>query len=94
MITKKEVEYVAHLSRISLSEKELEHFTKQLEAILNYINKLKQLDLSKVMPTSHVLPLKNIYREDVLKKSLPVDEVMKIAVEKEKNHFKVPKVIE
>jgi aspartyl/glutamyl-tRNA(Asn/Gln) amidotransferase subunit C (EC 6.3.5.-) len=94
MLTKKDIEYVAHLSRINLSEEELKHFTQQLEDILNYINKLKELDVSKVAPTSHVFPIKNVYREDAVKKSLPVDEVMKIAVDKELNHFKVPKVIE
>jgi aspartyl-tRNA(Asn)/glutamyl-tRNA(Gln) amidotransferase subunit C len=94
MITKKDVEYVAKLARIGFSESELERFTKELSAILEYIGKLSQLDVSKVEPTSHVLPIKNVYREDVLKQSLPVDEVMKLAVAKEKNQFKVPKVIE
>lgn len=94
MLTKKDIEYVAHLSRINLSEEELKHFTKQLEDILNYINKLKELDISNVAPTSHVFPLKNVFREDITKPSLKTEEVMNIAVEKEKNQFKVPKVIE
>lgn len=94
MITKKDVEYVAKLARIGFSASEIEQFTKQLGAILEYIGKLNELDVSKVEPTSHVLPIKNVYREDVLKKSLPVEDVMKIAVAKEKNQFKVPKVIE
>jgi aspartyl-tRNA(Asn)/glutamyl-tRNA(Gln) amidotransferase subunit C len=94
MITKKDVEYVAKLARIGFSESEIEQFTKQLGAILEYIGKLNELDVSKVEPTSHVLPIKNVYREDVLKKSLPVEDVMKIAVANEKNLFKVPKVIE
>ncbi len=94
MLTKKDIEYVAHLSRINLSEEELKHFTKQLEDILNYINKLKELDVSKVAPTSHVFPIKNVYREDKVKPSLKTEDVMKIAVEKENNQFKVPKVIE
>ncbi len=94
MLTKKDVEYVAKLARIGLDDKEIEYFTQQLEAILEYIAKLNKLDISNVEPTSHVLPLKNVYREDVLKPSLPVEDVMKIAVAKERNHFKVPKVIE
>jgi aspartyl-tRNA(Asn)/glutamyl-tRNA(Gln) amidotransferase subunit C len=94
MITKKDVEYVAKLARIGFSQEEIEQFTKQLGAILEYIEKLNELDVSKVEPTSHVLPIKNVYREDIVKKSLPVDEVMNLAVEKEKNQFKVPKVIE
>jgi len=94
MINKKDVEYVAKLARIGLEEAEIEHLTKQLEAILEYISKLNELDISKVEPTSHVLPIKNVYREDELKESLPVDEVMKISASKHKNQFKVPKVIE
>ena len=94
MITKKDVEYVAKLARIGLEKGEVEHLTKQLEAILEYIEKLNKIDISKVEPTSHVLPIKNVYREDKSKESLSVAEVMKIAVSKEKNQFKVPKVIE
>ncbi len=94
MITKKDVEYVAHLSRINLSEKELEYFTQQLEDILNYINKLKQLDVSKVAPTAHVFALKNVFRKDVAQPSLKTEETLKIANEKQGNFFKVPKVIE
>ncbi|MFH1655899.1 MAG: Asp-tRNA(Asn)/Glu-tRNA(Gln) amidotransferase subunit GatC [Candidatus Omnitrophota bacterium] len=94
MITKKDVEYVSKLARIGLDEAEIEGLAKQLEAILEYIGKLNELDISKVEPTSHVLPIKNVYREDELKKSLPVDEVMKIASVRDKNQFKVPKVIE
>lgn len=94
MITKKDVEYVAKLARIGFSSSEIEQFTKELSAILEYIGKLNELDVSKVEPTSHVLPIKNVYREDAVKKSLPVEEVMKLAVAKDKNQFKVPKVIE
>ena len=94
MITEKDVEYVAKLARIGLDDKEMEHFTKQLEGILQYIGKLNELDIKKVEPTSHVLPIKNVYREDEPKKSLPVDEVIKITNFKDKGQFKVPKVIE
>lgn len=94
MLTKKDVVYVSKLARIGLSDKEIEYFTQQLEAILEYIAKLNKLDVSQVEPTSHVLPLKNVYMDDVLKKPLPVDEVMKLTTEKDRNQFRVPKVIE
>jgi aspartyl-tRNA(Asn)/glutamyl-tRNA(Gln) amidotransferase subunit C len=94
MISKKDVEYVARLARIGLDDKEIEYFTKQLERILQYIGKLKELDISKVEPTSHVLPIKNVYREDKLRESLPLDEVMKISVSKNRSQFKVPRVID
>ncbi|MBC8473917.1 MAG: Asp-tRNA(Asn)/Glu-tRNA(Gln) amidotransferase subunit GatC, partial [Candidatus Omnitrophica bacterium] len=56
--------------------------------------KLKKVDVSKLEPTSHVLEMKNVYREDKVKPSLPVDEVMKNAPARERNLFKVGKIIE
>ena len=94
MITKKDVQYIAHLSRIHLDEKEVEGLTKSLEDILQYIEKLSILNVDNVKPTSHVLPLKNVFRSDAVKKSLAQDDVMKMALESEKGSFKVPQVIE
>ncbi len=94
MITDKDVKYIASLARIHLSDEESALFTKNLEGILHYVGKLEKLDVSKVEPTSHVLPLKNVYREDVVKPSLPQQAALKIAVEKHNGAFKVPKVIE
>lgn len=93
-ITKKDVEYVAKLARLKLSEKEKEKFAKQLDQILKYVDKLNELDTEKVKPTSHVLPLKNVFREDKVGKSLKVEKVLENAPEKAKGFFKVPKVIE
>ncbi|MDP8266716.1 MAG: Asp-tRNA(Asn)/Glu-tRNA(Gln) amidotransferase subunit GatC [Candidatus Aceula meridiana] len=94
MITKKDVQYIAHLSRIHLAENEAESLTKNLEGILTYIEKLKKLDVADVKPTSHVLPLENVFREDVVRESLSQNDVMNMAVEKNKGSFKVPQVIE
>ncbi len=93
-ITKDTLKYVANLARIELDDKELGNFTKQLDRILEYIHKLKKLDVSKLEPTSHVLEMKNVYREDRVKDSLPASEVIKNAPEKEENLFKVKKIIE
>lgn len=93
-INKDTVKYTTDLARIELSEKELEHFTGQLDRILDYVHKLKKVDVEKLEPTSHVLEMKNVYREDKVKPSLPVDEVMKNAPAKENNLFKVKKIIE
>lgn len=93
-ITKKDVEHVAKLARLRLSEKEKEKFAKQLDQILKYVDKLNELDTEKVKPTSHVLPLKNVFREDKAGKSLKVEKVLENAPEKVKGFFKVPKVIE
>ena len=93
-INKDTVKYAANLARIELSMNELEHFTGQLDRILEYVNKLKSLDVAKLEPTSHVLEMKNVYREDKVKKSLPASEVIKNAPVKEDNLFKVKKIIE
>lgn len=94
-IDKKTVSHVALLSRLELDEKELELYSSQLAAILSYINKLNEVDTKGVPPTSHPLStLKNVFRKDVLKKSLQLDETLKNAPSKEGDFFKVPQVIE
>jgi aspartyl-tRNA(Asn)/glutamyl-tRNA(Gln) amidotransferase subunit C len=93
-ITKDTVKYVADLARIELTEKEIHHFTGQLDRILEYVHKLKKLDTSNLEPTSHVLDIKNVYREDRLKDSLPVSDVVKNTACKQDNLFKVKKIIE
>lgn len=93
-ISKKEVEYVARLARLELSEEEKEKFTEQLSQILSYINKLNELNTDKVKATSHVLPLSNIFREDKVKESLSQEATLSGAPSKAKGHFKVPKIIE
>jgi len=94
MITPEDIKKVASLSRIHLSDNELAHLTKDMEKILDYVNKLKKLDVSGVQPTSHVLELKNVYREDTVEPPLAQKDALAIAVEKEKGQFKVPLVIE
>jgi aspartyl-tRNA(Asn)/glutamyl-tRNA(Gln) amidotransferase subunit C len=89
-----EIRQIASLARINLEEKELEHLTKNLDDILHYIAKLQKLDVSQVQPTTHVLPVTNVFRKDVVKPSLPQDEALSIAVAKHKGSFKVPQVIE
>jgi len=93
-ITKDTVKYVANLARIGLDEKELDHFTKQLDRILDYVHKLKKVDISKLEPTSHVLEMKNVYREDGVKASLPAREAIKNAPARQGDLFKVKKIID
>jgi len=90
----KEVEYVAQLARIRLSREEKELFARQLDGILEYIGKLNQVDTADIEPTTHVLPLKNVFRQDKQETSLPVEKVLKNAPEKEGRFFKVLQVIE
>lgn len=93
-ISKETVKYVANLARIELSEEELEKFSGQLNEILRYIDQLKEIDISKISPTTHVLEIKNVKRKDQLRPSLKTEEVLKNAPQKENKFFKVPKVIE
>ncbi|MHB9154425.1 MAG: Asp-tRNA(Asn)/Glu-tRNA(Gln) amidotransferase subunit GatC [Endomicrobiales bacterium] len=95
-ITRKDVEYVARLARLELSEEEKDRFTGQLGSILEYIGQLNRLDTRDVPPTSHVLALKNAWRDDRVK-ACPDDvrrAILENAPEREDDFFKVKKVIE
>ncbi|MBO8137189.1 MAG: Asp-tRNA(Asn)/Glu-tRNA(Gln) amidotransferase subunit GatC [Desulfotomaculum sp.] len=93
MITKKDVEHVALLARLKLNEEEKEMYTRQLNDILKYAQKLQQLDTDAVEPTAHVLPIKNVFREDEVGDHLPNDKALANAPEKEGNYIKVPKIM-
>ncbi|KXS45273.1 MULTISPECIES: Asp-tRNA(Asn)/Glu-tRNA(Gln) amidotransferase subunit GatC [unclassified Candidatus Frackibacter] len=88
------VEKVAMLARLELASDEEEKMTEQLNDILDYADKLNELDTEDVKPTAHALPIKNVFREDVVEESLDRDIALKNAPEKESGSFKVPKVIE
>jgi aspartyl-tRNA(Asn)/glutamyl-tRNA(Gln) amidotransferase subunit C len=90
----KEVEHVANLARLDLSEEEKARFAAQLNAVLEYADKLNELDTTGVEPTTHVLPLYNVMREDEVRPSLPVEEAVRNAPEEEDGQFKVPAVLE
>ncbi|RJE82619.1 Asp-tRNA(Asn)/Glu-tRNA(Gln) amidotransferase subunit GatC [Paenibacillus sp. 1011MAR3C5] len=93
-ITLKDVEHVANLARLDLSDAEKAQFTEQLNAILKYAEKLNELDTEGVEPTSHVLPITNVMRDDVKKESLPIEKVLLNAPDEEDGQFKVPAVLE
>ncbi len=93
MIDKKDVEYVAWLARLELSEEEKERFTRQLDNVLEHAQKIKSLEIGEVEPTSHVLPLKNIMRDDEIKPSLSQEEALRNAPRREGGYFVVPRII-
>jgi len=93
-IDKNNVEYTARLARIELQSKELEKLAKQLQEIVGFMDKLKELDVEGINPTSHILPMHNVLREDIQKVSLPVEKALMNAPQKEGNFFVIPKVIE
>lgn len=94
MMDKKIVEDVAHLARIELQPDELEKLSGQLEHILQFIDKLKEVNVEKVPPTSHAIAVNNVLREDEPKVSLPVEKALANAPSKKGSFFVVPKVIE
>lgn len=93
-ISIQDVEHVAKLARLELSEEEKQTFTGQLNAILKYAEQLNSLDTEGVEPTSHVVPVSNVLREDENRPSLPVEKVFLNAPDEEDGQFKVPAVLE
>lgn len=93
MITKADVEHVANLARLELTEEEKETYTQQLNQILDYAERLNQLDTSSVAPTAHVLPLKNVFREDKAEQVMTNEEALANAPAAEKGFFRVPKIV-
>jgi aspartyl-tRNA(Asn)/glutamyl-tRNA(Gln) amidotransferase subunit C len=89
-----DVEHIAHLARLSLTSDERETFGAQLSGILTYVEKLKELDTDGVEPTSHVLTIGNVMREDVTRPSLSKDEALMNAPDRAEDFYRVPKIIE
>ena len=93
-ITREEVEKVAVLARLELSEEEKDIFTGQMDAILAYVDKLNELDTSGVVPTAHAVPMENAFRDDAVRPSIGVDNALANAPERAEGFYRVPKVIE
>jgi aspartyl-tRNA(Asn)/glutamyl-tRNA(Gln) amidotransferase subunit C len=96
-ITRAEVMKIADLSRLHFNEDELDALTAQFQGILNYIEQLKQVDVSGINATSHIALApdfeKHMFREDEVQASLPVEESLANAPDPGSGHFRVPKVI-
>ena len=92
-LTPEEVRHVAHLARLSLKPAEVELFTRQLNDILAYMEKLQELDTTGVPPMAHILPVANAFREDQVTGSLERELSLKNAPSREDGVFLVPRVI-
>ncbi|MEN9778164.1 MAG: hypothetical protein RIS24_79 [Verrucomicrobiota bacterium] len=88
------IQYVANLARVSLTPDEEQRLSGQLNNILGYIEKLKEVDVSQVEPTAHAFPLVNVLRPDVVTGSLAHDEALRNAPAQAGGLFVVPKVVE
>ena len=93
-LSREEVEHVALLSRLKLSGDEIERFTGQLNTILGHFEALRQADTGDIPSTTHVVPMRNVVREDRTRDSLPPDEALANAPERQDDLFKVPRVVE
>ena len=92
-ITLEQVRHVAKLSRLALDEPHLTKLAGQLQSILGYIAKISEVDVSGVEPMAHALPVKNVFRDDVVQPSLPLAKVLQNAPDSDGPFFKVPKII-
>ena len=92
-ITKDEVLYVADLARLDLDVASIEKFSEQIGKVLEYVDKLNEVDTEGVRPTSHAISLTNAFREDEPREHLAREQALANAPEKEEGQFVVPKVI-
>jgi aspartyl-tRNA(Asn)/glutamyl-tRNA(Gln) amidotransferase subunit C len=93
-ITKEQIQHIAVLSRLNLTEEEKDLFGSQLSSILDYMEQLNGLDTEGIEPTSHVLSIENVMREDIPAVSLPRTEALMNAPSRTEQFFRVPKIIE
>ena len=95
MISKEEVKYIAKLARLGITKKEEEKFTRELSSILDYIEKLKEVDISKVEPTSHSVLVENVMREDQesQKSKVKSQKLMDLAPETKNGYLKTKPIL-
>jgi aspartyl-tRNA(Asn)/glutamyl-tRNA(Gln) amidotransferase subunit C len=93
-ISLKDVEHVARLARLELSEADKERMRQELDSILSYIDKLRALDTEGVEPTAHAIPMTNVMRDDMPRPSLPQEDMLANAPERSGEFFRVPRIIE
>ena len=93
-IDETQVRKVAKLARLELTEAEVAEFTSQLSAILDYVEKMNELDTSDVEPLAHCLPISNVFRRDCVKESLGTEKTLANAPQRDESFFIVPKILE
>ena len=89
-----DLKHIAKLSRLHLTSEELEFFKTQVNQILSFVDNLKEVNVDGIEPTSHPLSLSNVFREDEVKPSIPIEEFLKHSPRARGRFFEVPKIIE
>ncbi len=93
-ITQENVEYVAKLARLHISEEQKEKLTEDMAAIITFADKLSEIDTGDIRPAAHAIPVSNVFREDEIKQSIDRELLLKNAPQKEAGCFSVPKIVE
>jgi aspartyl-tRNA(Asn)/glutamyl-tRNA(Gln) amidotransferase subunit C len=93
-LTREQVQHVAKLARLRLSDEEVATFTDQMADILAYVEKLNELDTDGIVPTAHAVPMENAFRDDQVRESIGVASALANAPDRVEGFFRVPKVIE
>jgi aspartyl-tRNA(Asn)/glutamyl-tRNA(Gln) amidotransferase subunit C len=93
-ITRQDVDHVARLARLALADDELDALQEQLSKILDHAARVTALDTEGVPPTSHAIPLSNVFRPDEPAPCLTQEEALALAPEAEAGHFRVPRILE
>ncbi len=88
-----DIDHIALLARLRLTHAEKDKLGRQMETILGYIDQLNQLDTADVEPTSHVIPIHNVFREDEETKPFPEKDYLSLAPAEKKHHYEVPQII-
>ena len=92
-ITREEVAHVAHLARIDLSDAELDHLAPQLAVILDSVASISEVAVDDIPPTSHAVPLTNVFRADEVRPCLSPEEALAGAPDVEQQRFRVPRIL-
>jgi aspartyl-tRNA(Asn)/glutamyl-tRNA(Gln) amidotransferase subunit C len=93
-ITRAEVAHLARLARIAMTDAELDHLSAQLDVIIGAVSRVGEVAAADIPPTSHALPLTNVFRPDVVRPSLPQEAVLAGAPEAEDGRFRVPRILD
>ena len=93
-LSREQVERVAELARLGLSDDEIDRFQQQLSQVLGHMQALDTVDTSAIPPTAQVIPVSSVMRDDVVRPSLPVEDVLRNAPRREGDFLKVPPVLE
>ena len=93
MVTREDVEHVALLGRLELTDEEKEIYARQLNELLGHFRALQRLATADVQPAAHVLTLNNVYREDWVGQHMPREDALANCPDRDENYFKVPRIV-